>query len=323
MDYRVGQRVRMLHESGEGVIIRLIDKKTVEVDMGDDFPIDVPVDELILIDQAERRYMGGKVDEEEKQVAEKRSKALKQLGTTLLDVSLVIRPDEGDRYELILVNPEPADMLFTCYRKLGNKYHGQASGQVQSGEYFPLMKLPRVELNQTKAFYFQVLSFVTGQGHPHAPLTTELGWNKSRLNEPPIFITAIKGEGWKFSLRESKQAVDVKKIDKSEFIRVRKADEAKPRKENVEVDLHIEELVSRPHELAPSEMLRIQTEHLHASLAKALEENYGSMVIIHGVGIGVLKKEVHKILKKTPFVKNVEQGDPGKYGNGATRVVFE
>ena len=78
MDFRVGQRVRLLHESGEGVIVRLIDKKTVEVDMGDDFPIDVAVDELILIDQAERRYMGGKADEDEKQDAEKRSKAIKQ-----------------------------------------------------------------------------------------------------------------------------------------------------------------------------------------------------------------------------------------------------
>ena len=43
MRYRIGQKVRLLHDSGEGVIISLIDKYHVEVDLGDDFPIDVHI----------------------------------------------------------------------------------------------------------------------------------------------------------------------------------------------------------------------------------------------------------------------------------------
>ena len=73
----------------------------------------------------------------------------------------------------------------------------------------------------------------------------------------------------------------------------------------------------------PSEFMSQLGSFMTSGKQKALEENYASMVVIHGVGIGVLKKEVHKILQKTPFVKTVEQADPGRYGNGATRVVFE
>ena len=64
MKFRVGQRVRMLHESGEGVVTKLIDKKHVEVDLGDDFPIDMHVDELIPIDRSEQTYLTPEEEEE-------------------------------------------------------------------------------------------------------------------------------------------------------------------------------------------------------------------------------------------------------------------
>jgi len=327
MDFRVGQRVRLLHQSGDGVIVRLIDKRTLEVDMGDDFPIDVSVDEVIPVNSAETQFLS--LSEEKEAIVEKRSRAVQQLGTTLVDISLLIVPpdeeegsDEG-RYEVLLVNPEPADMLFTCYLKVRNRYQGQACGQINSGEYFKLFAMPRRELNSIKTFHFQLISFVPGQSHPHAPLVREMPWTKGNLSEPIAFIPAIKREGWSFSLREDKQVVDIKNIDQNEFIRVRQADQAKLRREDVEVDLHIEELVKRPLELAPSEMLRIQLEHLERSLSNALADNYQSMVVIHGVGEGVLRKAVRKKLQGLPHVKTIESGDPKKYGNGATRVIFK
>lgn len=325
MNLRIGQRVRFLHESGDGVVIRLIDKHTVEVDMGDDFPIDVSIDEIIPVDSAENHFLGK--TEEKEALIEKRSRAVSQLGTSMLDVSLVVMaadgPSEEDRYSLLLVNPEPADMLFTCYVKVGNRYQGQAAGRIDSGEYFKLFTVPRSELNRIKQIHFQLLSFVPGQGHPHMPLTVELPWHKGRMNQPPAFLPAVKQEGWAFSLREDKQATDVKKIADSEFIKIKQAEKPVQRQENVEVDLHIEELVKNPTALAPSEMLRIQLQHLEQALSQALTDNHQSMVIIHGVGEGVLRKEVRKRLKGYPHVKSFEDGDPKRYGNGATHVIFK
>lgn len=326
MIFRVGQRVRLLHQSGDGVIVRLIDKRTVEVDLGDDFPIDVSVDEIIPVDSSESQFLS--TSEEKEAVVEKRTRAVQQLGTSLLDISLLIVPSssgdpEEDRYDILLVNPEPADMLFTCYIKVRNRYQGHSAGRIDSGEYFKLSTMPKKDLNSVKSFHFQLLSFIPGQGHPHAPIIKEMAWSKGRINQPPSFLPVVKAEGWSFSLREDKQVVDVKNIDENDFIRVRKVDQRKERKEDVEVDLHIEELVKKPHELAPSEMLRIQMEHLEVSISNALADNYQSMVIIHGVGVGVLRKEVRKKLKSLAQVKSFENGDPTKYGNGATKVIFK
>ena len=326
MNLRIGQRVRFLHESGDGVVVRLIDKNHVEVDMGDDFPMEVSLDEIIPVDSAETHIMGS--SEEKEAIVEKRSRAVSQLGTSMLDISMVVTLAEGsavedDRYTVFLVNPEPADMLFTCYVKIGNRYQGQAAGRVDSGEFFKLFTLPRADLNRIKQIHFSLLSYVPGQGHPHIPLVMELPWNKGRMNQPPAFLPAVKQEGWAFSLRNDKQVEDIKKIDQSEFVRIKKSEKPQIRKENEEVDLHIEELVKNPLLLAPSEMMRVQLEALEEALSKALTENYQNLIIIHGVGEGKLRKEVRQRLKAHPHIKSFSDGDPRKYGNGATEVVFK
>ncbi|MEO0895543.1 MAG: Smr/MutS family protein [Bacteroidota bacterium] len=320
MRYRVGQKVRLLHESGTGVITNLIDRHHVEVDMGDDFPIDVHIDEIIPVDSGENTFLGAS-EEIEERISERLGTTIKQLGTSILDLSLVVLP-KGDRtYTLHLANPEPVELLFTCFIKKGKKYEGIASGVLNSGEHFKLMQLDIDELNKLKSFYVQVLQFLPGAGFPHTPLQRELDWNKGRIQSPPKFLKLFNAEGWPFSLREDKQSTDIQSIKESEFVRIKKVEEAKPREEG-EVDLHIEELVKKPHLMKASEMLKVQLEHFRKMLDKAIMDNYASLVVIHGVGEGTLRKEVHKVLKTIKQVKSVEKGDLNKYGNGATKIIF-
>lgn len=320
MNFRVGQKVRLLHESGTGIITALLDKHTVEVDMGDDFPIDVAVDEIIPIDSSETAYLG-KDKEQDERINQKLQKTVRQLGTSIMDLSLVVIPEDEYRYSLNLVNPEAVDILFTCYTKSGKRFEGIASGSIQSGELFKLMTIDKSELNKIKSIYFQALQFLPGKGFPHAPLQRELPWDKSRLMQPTKYFKLMSKDGWAFSIREDKQFKDVNTIDNQEFVKIKKADEAKPRQEG-EVDLHIEELVKKPHLLKPSEMMKTQLEQLKESLDKAILENYASLVVIHGVGAGKLKKEVHKLVKTVTAVREIQQADLKKYGNGATKIIF-
>ena len=101
MNYRVGQRVRWLHESGEGVISSLIDKRTVEVDFGDGFPMDVDIDEIIPVDQTEGIYLSR--DDEKAKPAEPTPRVM---GTRLFVVSLGV-VKEGSGYSFFVINPEP------------------------------------------------------------------------------------------------------------------------------------------------------------------------------------------------------------------------
>ncbi|MEO1450546.1 MAG: Smr/MutS family protein [Bacteroidota bacterium] len=310
----------MLHESGEGVITQLLDKFHVEVDMGDEFPIDVHVKELIPIDRDEKRFLGQK--EEEEVVQERRQQNIQVLGTQILDLSLaVISDEESDLLDVYIINPEPTDALITCFARKGKRFEGWAAGEINSGTYLRVGRVSRAEINQLRSFYIQVLQFVPGKGHPHTPMQRELGWNKGRLQNRPSYITAFQKDGWAFSLREDEQQKEITSIPESEFVKVKKAQNPVERKDG-EVDLHIEELVARPHLLAPSEMLQIQLEHLSKAIDTAIREEYASLVVIHGVGTGALKKAVQDQLKQLSQVAHIEQGDVKKYGNGATKAVF-
>ena len=319
MKFRVGQRVRLLHESGEGVITQLIDNKHVEVDLGDDFPIDMHIDEIIAIDRSEQTYLAP--EEEDKGGRASNPMAF---GSIITEVSLVAAIEEKDTYGFYLMNPEPAEMLYSCYSQYQKYFEGSAWGSLPSGEFRHLFTLTTQQLGRLKGFRFQILSFILGKGHPQVPLLIDFSWGKNRLQQPAKEIKQLHGTGWIFPLREDLQKQTIDKMQDSEFIRVKNQDtkpyaiEFKP-----EVDLHIEELVENPLSLAPSEIIKLQVAHVEKSLAEALLNNYPGMIIIHGVGTGTLKQAVKLILEASPHVKSFSSADPKRYGNGATDVQFK
>lgn len=90
-----------------------------------------------------------------------------------------------------------------------------------------------------------------------------------------------------------------------------------------EVDLHIEKLTDHYKNLSPSDMLTIQLGEFQRQLDQAIAHRQFSIVIIHGIGKGTLRNQVHEILRHTPEVKSfVNQYDP-RYGYGATEIFFE
>ncbi len=89
-----------------------------------------------------------------------------------------------------------------------------------------------------------------------------------------------------------------------------------------EVDLHFEVLVKDESGYNAAEKLELQLETFHRKLDAAIAAGQHSMVVIHGVGSGRLKKEVHHILSKHPQVRSFQPSFEAKYGFGATEVFF-
>ena len=310
MIYRIGQRVRLLHQSGEGVITDLIDSKNVEVDLGEDFPVEVHIDEIVAIDGNSKSFYTLEDP--------KKERAIGSFGN-IFELSLAATKEEDNHISFKLINPEPINILYTCYIKHRNKYQGMSMGKIGHKEYRDLFDLSSDESQKIKSFYFQLLSFKQGTGHPHIPETHEFLWSKQQLLQPTTRIEVLKQKGWIFSLRKSASELD-KALEAAKP--VIKADKTPPRREKI-LDLHIEELVEKPHQLAPSEMLRIQVKRAEKELSKALAENCGAIVFIHGVGNGTLKKEIIQLLRSFKEVQEIHPGNPAKYGNGATRALLE
>lgn len=316
MNYRVGQRVRWLHESGEGVISSLIDKRTVEVDFGDGFPMDVDIDEIIPVDQTEGIYLSR--DDEKAKPAEPTPRVM---GTRLFVVSLGV-VKEGSGYSFFVINPEPTEVLFGCYVRRKGKLEGIASGKVASNDFTQVLFLSEQNLLEIKGFYFQFLNYVNGVGHPHQPFAYDLPWSRTQLAEPAAPVAWMGVSGWTFPLRQDRFTQDVNKTPESEFIRIRQTEQTVVKPEPI-VDLHIEELTRDFQRLTPNEMLRIQVQHMEKSLSDALTQGHDSMIFIHGVGLGVLKQKLLEYTRRLDSVAKTEPGDPLRFGQGATRVVFK
>ena len=65
----------------------------------------------------------------------------------------------------------------------------------------------------------------------------------------------------------------------------------------LKVDLHIELLTSNYHYLDNFEIVQMQLNECHNKIQQAINSNTSKLIIVHGIGTGVLKSEVHKILK--------------------------
>ena len=65
----------------------------------------------------------------------------------------------------------------------------------------------------------------------------------------------------------------------------------------LKVDLHIELLIPNHHSMDNSEIIQIQLRECNKMIEKALNSSVTKLEIIHGIGHGVLKDEVHTILR--------------------------
>ena len=89
-----------------------------------------------------------------------------------------------------------------------------------------------------------------------------------------------------------------------------------------EFDLHLEALRpdNKEEELSNTAILRLQLDAFEDALSRALATNMHEIVFIHGMGNGVLRKEIHRQLSRNKDIKFFEDARKEKFGFGATLV---
>jgi hypothetical protein len=87
----------------------------------------------------------------------------------------------------------------------------------------------------------------------------------------------------------------------------------------MEVDLHLHELVDTERGMSDGEKLQYQLSYFERMLTTAIRERKRRLIVIHGVGEGVLREEVRKVLQYYEHLR-FDDADPRRYGYGATAV---
>lgn len=177
----------------------------------------------------------------------------------------------------------------------------------------------RLEIGNKVAVLDDVLKgVVTDVSDNQVIIETEDGMKFSFLVTELVRIDKDQHELSKFSdinnplLKEKTKLNDSKKSlfkkDKNEVV--------------LEVDLHINQLTNSTRGLDNYDMLNLQLDTAKRKVEFAIQKRISKIVFIHGVGEGVLKSELLRLLNKYP-VKYYDASYK-KYGLGATEVyVFQ
>lgn len=89
---------------------------------------------------------------------------------------------------------------------------------------------------------------------------------------------------------------------------------------NDSIDLHFES--KHKGHIAPQDVLFHQLDEFEKALDNAIAAGKLEFRVVHGLGKGKLKQEIHKLLDKHPQVKSYENTYHSQYGYGSTIVYF-
>lgn len=89
------------------------------------------------------------------------------------------------------------------------------------------------------------------------------------------------------------------------------------------IDLHIEKIFGAPTGLSNFDIMQIQLAYFEKYYKLAVANMQPKLIVIHGVGTGALRNEIHQILATKKEVKSyVNQYHPD-FGFGATEIYFQ
>ena len=89
------------------------------------------------------------------------------------------------------------------------------------------------------------------------------------------------------------------------------------------VDLHIEKIIDNWQQLNNFEILTTQLNYFEKYYELSVAHKQATLIIIHGIGEGILRNELHDVLKLKKEVKSFVNQFHHLYGYGATEIFFK
>lgn len=336
MKYQPGDKILVLLTDEEGTVLEIMTEKMVLVEVkGVKFPIytdqiDFPYFKMFTQQRkAEKKKIF--IDNVQKEKAMPRVKEGNGVRLSFIPVfdKDIFDDDIVEKFKLYLLNQNETAYTFTYNLMIGGESDFQLKNTIEPLSDFYLHDVRFEDLSDSPRFEFEfALKDPDKKKAPYYESSLKL---KAKTLFKKIEEIQLKNEpGFSYSLFEDypdklvEEKVDLTKLGNSGF----RIYEANKIKQNLEparsvVDLHIEKLTDSWKHLSNFEILSMQLKAFEKYYELAVMHHQPSLTIIHGVGIGKLRDEVHEILRLKKEVKSfVNQYSP-QFGYGATEIFFE
>ncbi|MFT3738951.1 MAG: DUF2027 domain-containing protein [Breznakibacter sp.] len=217
-------------------------------------------------------------------------------------------------------------MVASISGKLEGNYDFLFQQSIERADIQFVDKYP-IKLLDDQSIYIQGIFFRNKKFYkPIPPLSVELKIRSSRLVREGSFVSNPFFNENALLLPLLKMHVD----EKIELLQ-QKITEVAPKKELsqklpkpgdiIETDLHINELLDDTRGLSNSDMLKIQLDKFRQTIDEYKNIKGLKLIFIHGVGGGILKQEIVKLLKNNYKKMYYQDASFKEYGYGATMVI--
>jgi len=338
MKYQVGDKVLILHSNEEADVIDIINDKMLLVDVqGVQFPVymdqvDFPyfkrfTEKKLFPVKKEKQY----VDDVRKEKKTEQTRAEDGMWLTVLPVMATdeLGHEVVDELKFYLANHTNTAYQFIYEQHFFGKPDFEFKNKINPFEDFYLHDIAFADLNDSPSFDFK-FSLTEPDKDKADYFETSL-----RLKPKQLFAR-IK------ELQENNQATFSYRLfekypDKVIEDTIEMGDRAKHKgkiydaskaRQHIEeartvIDLHIEKLTDNWQRMSNFEILSLQLKTFEKYYHLSVVHHQPSLIVIHGVGEGRLRDEIHELLRSKKEVKSFANQYHPRYGFGATEIFFQ
>ena len=341
MKYEIGDKILVLHSQEEGEVVDIINDKMVMIEV-DNIRFPVYMDQIDFpyfkrfseksFDKSGTQKKKDKVyiDNIKKEKTVAKYKVSDGVWLSFLPVfdKDVFDDDIVESFKLYLINQTNEGYHFSYNLNLAGRSGFELKNELFSLTDFYLHDVLFEEMNDAPKFEFE-FSLLNPDKKKSEYFETSLKIKAKQLFQK-IEEIKLKNEptfSYKLFEKYPDKVID-DKPDLGNLYKDYKVYEASKASQHLEpprsvIDLHIEKLSDDWKHLSNFEILTIQLKTFEKYYYLSVAHRQQNLTVIHGIGTGKLRDEIHEILKYKKEVKSfVNQYHPN-FGYGATEIYFE
>jgi len=336
--YQLGDTVLIMHSNEEGKIIDFINDKMVMVEVRDvKFPvyldqIDFPYfkrfsEKKLFPAKKEKKF----IDDVRKEKFVPVEKVVDGVWLTILPV--MVNDEFGDelvdRLKVHLVNRTPLEYNFVYGLSLLGKTDFELKNNILPFQDFYIHDVDFEKMNDSPSFGFQFTLVQPDKRkadfyEASVKLKPKQVFNKiqeiHKKNEATFSFNLFK----EFPDKKIEDYVEMGKLAAKGY-KIYNAKEARQHLEPARsvIDLHIEKLSDNWQEMSNFEILTLQLKTFERYYDLAVAHMQPSLIVVHGMGTGKLRDEIHELLRHRKEVKSFVNQYDSRFGYGATEIFFQ
>lgn len=311
----IGDKVRLIRGTEEGIIRKISSSGRIEIEIEDGFIIPALKSEVVIIHETEKSYFGEQETKKEEKETPTPISAPKDQGLYLAFI-----PTNDQNVSLYLINDSKKSYLAHASEVFGDNHRTLFANTLGSGESKKFDDRLLKEMDEWPAYLLRFIPIQNKLEKALPAFERQLKMKPTQFFKHLSKAPLLGKTSYVFSLEQTTKELDIRALNQELETLQTKATPVQTKRPPKSIDLHIEQLTSDHEKMSNSAMLKLQLEVFEKNLDQAIASGMDEITFIHGLGNGVLRKEIHRHLSQLGNIKYFQDTQKDQWGYGATLV---